>query len=265
MYTTNWTVSSVHKTPDAYVTKGRQRIKQFGQTVFLKNGDNFEVELFNPLSEGLLAKIKLNGKFISGGGVVLRPGERIFLERFLDTNNKFLFETYEVDGDNPDVQSAIQSNGLVEVEFYMASSPSQWSYTQPSIQLYGNSNGLFRTNDTIYRCGGTTTTNNLNTSGTITFTTTGFGGVTSTPTSNFSTNGTIETGIVDKGEKSEQEFLVSNQQFSHLPFHSVQWHILPHSQKIFNRKDIRNYCGECGSRIKKSSYKFCPHCGTKID
>jgi rRNA maturation endonuclease Nob1 len=28
--------------------------------------------------------------------------------------------------------------------------------------------------------------------------------------------------------------------------------------------EIRNYCNECGIRIRKSSWKFCPECGNEI-
>ena len=76
--------------PEAFITKGKQRIKQFGGTVYLKDGDNFEIEIFNPTSGHVLAKINLDGKLISYTGIVLRPGERVFLERHLDSNNKFL-------------------------------------------------------------------------------------------------------------------------------------------------------------------------------
>ena len=30
-------------TPSAYITKDKKRLKQFGQTVYLKNGDEFEL------------------------------------------------------------------------------------------------------------------------------------------------------------------------------------------------------------------------------
>ena len=82
--------------PVAYVTKGRQRVKQFSGhgngSVYLRNGDEFELELFNPTTSKVLAKISLNGKSL-GSGIVLRPGERVFLERYFDEAKKFLFET----------------------------------------------------------------------------------------------------------------------------------------------------------------------------
>ena len=69
--------------PEAFITKGKQRLKQNIDTVYLSNGDEFEVELYNPTQNKVLAKIEMNGNSI-GAGVILRPGERIFLERFLN-------------------------------------------------------------------------------------------------------------------------------------------------------------------------------------
>ena len=103
--------------PQSFITKGKQRLKQHIDTVYLKNGDEFEIELYNPTQNKVLAKIEMNGNSI-GSGIILRPGERVFLERYLDEAKKFLFETYVVIGDNEDVKQAIANNGNVVVKFY---------------------------------------------------------------------------------------------------------------------------------------------------
>jgi len=87
---------SFKKNPTAHITVGKQRLKQNGSVVYLKDGDEFEVEIFNPQQNSVLAKLKINGNYIGGGGVVLKPGQRVFLERYLDEARKFKFETYEV-------------------------------------------------------------------------------------------------------------------------------------------------------------------------
>ena len=46
--------------PCAYITKEKQRVKQFGQSVYLKDGSEFEVELYNPSRKNVLSKIKIN-------------------------------------------------------------------------------------------------------------------------------------------------------------------------------------------------------------
>ena len=88
-------IASSNSKPGAWIVspndKGRKSIKN--GKVFLTDGDEFEIELFNPTQNKVLAKIELNGKSI-GSGIILRPGERVFLERYLDEAKKFLFETY---------------------------------------------------------------------------------------------------------------------------------------------------------------------------
>ena len=112
------TVNMAATAPSAYVTKGKQRIKQYDKSVYLNNGDEFEIELFNPTQNKVLAKIEINGNNIGGSGIVLRPGERVFLERYLNEAKKFLFETYKVNGSNSDVLKAIENNGDLSVKFY---------------------------------------------------------------------------------------------------------------------------------------------------
>ena len=46
--------------PQSFITKGKQRLKQHGSNVYLNNGEEFEVEIFNPKSNSVLAKIKIN-------------------------------------------------------------------------------------------------------------------------------------------------------------------------------------------------------------
>ena len=104
--------------PIAFVTKSKQRLKQNNDTVYLNNGDEFEVELYNPTQGKILAKIEINGNPIGGNGIILRPGERVFLERYLNEAKKFLFETYKVNGENSQVKKAIEKNGNISVKFY---------------------------------------------------------------------------------------------------------------------------------------------------
>lgn len=110
--------------PTANIAVSKSRVKLYtnkGQmpTYYLQKGQEFQIELFNPTTDDILAKIYLNNKIISQGGLVLRPGQRVFLERFLDTNAKFLFDTYEVSGSD-EVKAAIRENGDFRVEFHKA-------------------------------------------------------------------------------------------------------------------------------------------------
>ena len=116
--------------PQSFITKGKQRLKQHTDTVYLKNGDEFEIELFNPKQNKVLAKIELNGKSI-GSGIILRPGERVFLERYLDVAKKFLFETYVVNGNNDEVKNAIANNGVM-VQPYIVDHVKEYNSTVDS-------------------------------------------------------------------------------------------------------------------------------------
>ena len=267
MYNNITSTWSAYKRPEAFITKAKKRIKQFDGQVYLSDGDEYEIELFNPTQDVILAKIKLDGNYISGGGIVLRRGERVFLERFLDSPNKFKFSTYEVNGKNQEVQEAIANNGYVEIEFY-----SEYISTIPNRTLYGN--GL------VYN-GSSTTTHTIN-GNPITFTTTGTNFTTSaTSTSTFYnaslsksenvlrkahlTDRKLETGTTEMGSGSEQTFQHTNKTFNSFSFWNVSWQILPKSQKQYTAEEVGvNYCGNCGAKRKKSSFKFCPHCGTQF-
>ena len=243
--------------PCAYVTKNRQRIKQFGDNVYLKDGSEFEIELYNPSRKTVLSKVKINGTYITGGGIVLRPGERVFLERYLDDPRKFKFETYHVDG-SVETQNAIAENGDVEIEFYneKESIPTLNLNYNPLGGLHSNYGTYFNTTIGLTDFGYKSTT------------------VTSTTLGSNKENGfnnlrskklkSSETGRVEKGSNSDQSFKTVNKEFEYLTVSKSYWKILPESQKKYEIKDIVSYCSNCGSKRKKTSHKFCPTCGEKF-
>lgn len=253
MYTSNTTASN--PMPTAHVAVNRNRLKHYsGDTVYLKDGSSFEIELYNPKTTKVLAKIKVNGKPVSESGIVLRPGERAFLERWLDSANKFLFETYHVE-DTDESREAIVKNGMVTVEFYDESpSVSLFSYTTT-----GN-NTVLLTDSPITWDNQIFTGTTMNPS---------FGGTTVNYVSqsvgaNASVAGSLETGRVEKGESSSQVFSNDSTTFNHWLNNTVEIRVLPESQKPVEVGEIRNYCTECGTRMKAKGWKFCPTCGTKI-
>ena len=78
-------------------------------TIFLNNGETFEIKMFNPTQFKLGVNVSIKG-LSTDKLLVLNPGEQLTLDRFLDDKRKMLFETYEVDG-NEAVQKAIEKNG----------------------------------------------------------------------------------------------------------------------------------------------------------
>ena len=264
MKQTIWTNGSL-STPDAFITKGKQRVKQYGNIVYLNDRDEFEIELFNPTKNHILAKILLDCKSISNSGIVLKPGQRIFLERYLDTNNRFVFSTYEVDGSDRQVVNAISDNGSVQIEFFKEAM------------------NKFNLSSTLYNSGWNPTStitiqpNNFNTptfttctsTSTATFTaSTSTQGAVSTYANAFvpSTPKSIETGIVERGRSSSQSFQSSDRVFeTSAAYHTISWKILPVSRKQYTTDNLPVvYCTNCGAKRKKDSHKFCPHCGNKF-
>ena len=237
--------------PTAHITKKKSRLKVYnGHVVFLNDKDNFEFEIHNPTQKSILCKIKLNGEYTSTSGIVIKPGQRVFLERFFDTNNKFEFSTYEVK-DTSANRTAIDLNGDVRIEFY-----NEQTY-QPN---YGSTLRLGNYVNTFtglpYYVNQNLTTSNSN--GNMTFTSSNSIGVNTSYLSN-----TIETGRVEKGDKSNQQFTNSYQNFEYNVSHQISLKILPLDNKNKTTDDIKHYCTECGSKAKKS-HKFCPSCGNKL-
>jgi len=282
--------------PQSFITKGKQRLKQFTDTVYLKNGDEFEIELFNPTQNKVLAKIEMNGNSI-GNGIILRPGERVFLERYLDEAKKFLFETYVVNGNNEEVQQAIANNGDVVVKFYNEILPTGYITSGSGTVTINNPNWNWNSttnNPFTYTTHNTLGVSSFNPPGTNAYyTNTSLTSGTSS-TSTFSTSNTflnnptkvtkrrisknevtmdsvdmsplrsVETGRVEKGTDSNQSFAYDNSSFHSWTLCTDNWKIKPQSTKPLVREDLVTYCTECGSKRKKDTHKFCPHCGTKF-
>ena len=94
--------------PDADISIKKNRIKKYGSNIYLKDGTEFEIELTNHSTKKWLAKILVNGSYISDAGFILKPGEHQYLERFLNNSKRFLFSTYDVE-DTDAVKHAIRN------------------------------------------------------------------------------------------------------------------------------------------------------------
>ena len=278
--TNTYVVNSETESPQAWVAIKRNRQKIYngqGKTqVYLKDGQEFQVELFNPTQSRYLAKIKINGNYQSDRGLILNPGQRYFLDRFIDEDRKLAFSTYEIE-DSKAAKKAIEKNGLLEVEFYaeitffsnsIHSGTSNWR----NPYLYGGTVGVPGTVNAF----NTTTTGTPNTFtyagstvNNVTFTTNSTGSMNTsyfTNSSNLSSvvnDASIETGRVEKGDKSDQIFEDSYGSFNSWASYTTTVQVIPLSQKPVEAQEIRSYCTGCGSRIKKQTWKFCPNCGTE--
>lgn len=252
------------KAPSAWVVapkdRGRKSVKfdtksdtETKGKVYLNDGEEFQIELYNPLTECALADIKLNGNSISKGGLVLRPGERFYLDCFIDDKKKFIFSTYEVE-DTDDSMESIAKNGLLEVFFYKESAKSidrsrlnrviverhyypyhtGWQttpwYTTPNI--YCNNGNIVGT--TFTNTGSNTTyTSSLNLTN-LNLTSGSFDSRT-TPINYTS----IETGRIEKGDKSEQKFDEVDMDFDNFYISSTVLELLPESRRPIETKELK--------------------------
>jgi hypothetical protein len=246
--------------PEAYITSKKSRLKVYdSKNIYLKDESNFEIELHNPTSIRYMAKIWINGKLVSKSGIVINANQRVYLERFIDENAKFVFKTFEVDNVE-ETKTAREKNGLVKVEFY------------PEIQTIRANNittvtppvfydaYLYKTGDSI-GCGYSTYSTSTSFSEPIMPRSSKLLRETSF---NKATTDSIETGRVAQGEKSSQSFTNTVGDFTQTPYFTYEIQLLPESLKAVEASEIRNYCGECGVRIKKSNWKYCPNCGEKL-
>jgi len=290
--------------PMAGICINKSRLKTYYNntlpTYYLEKGAEFQVELYNPTSGTILAKIQLNGNQISQGGLVLRPGERVFLERYIDVAKKFLFDTYTV-ANNAEVKKAIEDNGDFKVEFFRESKPlptyygtttttySQYPYTLTIGGGYNSGDNL--RNYSSYYNGNINLTGMLSSSGSNSTGTIPIGStITNTSSATYFNSEvtmdgflpdeqpvkklktlnslrkkTIETGRVEAGSQSNQKLATVSKSFDYYPFHTVEYKLLPLSQRVNTVDDIqvKRYCTSCGKKSVKSD-KFCSQCGNKL-
>lgn len=255
----------------------------YNRVVFLNDNDEFQIQLFNPKSKKIAAKIYINDVALSNM-IVLKPGERVWLERYLDKAKKFKFSTYEVDS-SAEAQNAIRNNGNIRIKFYdeyrYKVSYSSYDFEKffKTDNNYLNQKYNHISNDSVVNtvrsfCNSVVTNNSTPTmfKGDVNCATMDCYEVKSTaltdcyevnPTSlTFSAN-TIETGLIEEGSHSNQKFQNDYTDFESWPFREEVIKILPVSQKPYSSDDLNKiYCYNCGRKIK-SKFKYCPFCGAK--
>ena len=244
------------------------------RTVYLNDGTEFQIYLKNPYQTHLGIKIYVNNKSIGGNMLVLRPGQSVWLDRFIDENSKFLFSTYKVE-DTGEMRYAINSNGKVKIEFYHEKED-----VQPLQITWRNNNNWFDNTVTCYYnstvstcdcCNSTLTTSSIGdpvyTSASTTYSTaTGVkrAEIDKSAEKSVDKNLSLETGRVEKGGRSDQEFEYCNINFDYYPFKTENIHILPNSQKQTRVEDTRRkYCSQCGKKVSPKD-KFCSNCGARL-
>lgn len=234
------------------------------RVVYMNDGEEFQVQLFNPENVQVGCLIYINGKLMSNRKIVLRPGERVWLDRHIDTPDKLKFTTYEV-GKSKQAQEAIRDNGLVKVEFYREQEK------RPEIKLTSISYDPWHYSvcgASEIKCGLNSCENSACAADLSDISTT-YADYISTMFSSLQCSEAkaprhIETGRVDKGSHSEQEFKNVYEEFEYVPFRTEEVKILPMSQKPVRANDLqKRYCPYCGKKTKEG-FKFCPFCGKEL-
>jgi len=228
---------TINKKPGAWVctnenerqTRGRTKTYQPGSKIFLNDGEEFEIELHNPTTDNVKAEIEIDGKPIVEGGLVLRSGQRVYLECFPDSKKKFTFKTYEVEN-TKESKEATANNGRVSIKFYREHfihnfwvSNNCWdrgTYITPN--LYTSNYPYIAIAGTLFAQTGTTNLNTL----TNHSVNTGIDGMLS---EKYSSN--IETGQVDGGQISTQNFGTTDMTFETWVLSSYSFQLLPMSHK----------------------------------
>ena len=254
------------------------------RTVYLKNGTEFQIYLKNPYQSHLGVKIYVNNKYI-GNMLVLRPGQSCWLERYLNENSKFLFSTYEVEN-SAEMKYAIKQNGIVKLEFYHEVETVDNGLRVDYNNLF-NLNSLsgddcLRTYDVCYKSPTTsslgmtygsdvtlTASNNLSScSFSANSVTAGMNTLKKARSAKAITqeiDATIETGRIEKGGRSDQEFNTCDIKFDYRSFKTESILILPQSRKSVTVEETRRrYCSQCGKKVSPKD-KFCSNCGARLN
>ena len=250
--------------PSAWIVDSRDRGRKkiyLNSKIYLDNNQEFLIELFNPLQDSVLAEIKINGKIASATGLILRPGERFYLDCFVDDRKKFIFKTYEIENTTESL-NATANNGYVEVTFYK-----EKTYTNIFSGICGTTttignNSIWLTNSgtsvntSLSNCSytsGIDLNNNLNTRS-----------FSNSKTKLSKSINKTETGRVEKGDSSNQKFESISMNFENYCINKISYQLLPNSKKPIETSEIkRNFCSDCGNKLKGTE-RFCPSCGTRI-
>ena len=255
-------------------TGSLDELKTYNENViYLNDGNEFQIRLFNPLQQKIGVLIGLNGEF-SQSYLVLNPGQDVTIDRFIDSQKKMLFETYKYDSSNQAAQNAVVKNGIIEIKFFKEFVPITYSTVNSfigNVPLYNDTSG----GNVFLNCTTNTVSGNFTQTGTFSTNSLNINSVDNTSNLEFkseepqksymkrSKDALKETGRVSRGSKSSQLFEKVDAQFEYFPFHQIVYQLKPFSEKE-ETIEIREYCTDCGYRLRNGKWNYCPKCGNKI-
>ena len=267
-----------------------------GNDIFLNNGDEFQIRLFNPLTTKIGAQVSINGK-VSNHLLVLNPGEDVVVDRFIDEQRRMIFETYQYDDNNSAAKNAVANNGIIDLKFFREYFPPiypTWNNTTVTSMPISGGCGTTLTSGAYGSVGSagtpgtyfSLTNSNSRTYDSNVFLCSSNLDFVSDNSSEFVSPGVYanepdkseiksrklsksiksmkETGRVSKGAKSTQNFQDVDVQFEIYPFHTIIYQLKPMSEKTSYVTEVREYCTACGYRLRNDKWMFCPKCGEKL-
>lgn len=258
--------------PTAIITSHNSERKLYqGNTIYLNDGDNFEIRLFNPLSEKIGVEIRFNGQKKSNRLLVLNPGQDYILDRFIEEQRKMVFDTYLIDGDNSAAVAAAAQNGKVEILFHREK---PYFPTWSTNVIYTTYNGTQGPTGPTYSSGSGYNTRGIVSSSLDSTKQVKMSKKLRSSSKSKSVNeeylsfdgdleledSLVETGRIEKGDVSNQYFREVDVEFETYPFHTVTYWLKPASTMPRYTKEIRHYCPGCRTKIK-DKYNYCPKCG----
>lgn len=262
--------------------------------VYLKNGQQFQIFLKNFRGIPVLVELSINGE-TQEESVILDPKERLFLERYLSSNNKFKFNTYEMSAGLKKLIESKVELGVVTVKVYTLQSvyADKEVKASPHVlhQVDFNSQPTYGTGDflnTFVTACSNLTTGNMATYGTkCSSKSKGISSPNKLVNYSFSldqksidrelaeevyeeeTHTKAEIGAIEKGEYSDQKFEGCPDFRKGRFLESYTIHVYPVSAQLQEKKERTSkiegaiYCSVCG-RKQKSGQKFCPADGTEF-
>lgn len=241
------------------------------RTVYLNDGTEFQIYLKNPYQDHLGIKIYVNDKSI-GNMLVLKPGQSCWLDRFVDEKKKFLFSTYEVENTG-EMRYAINKNGKVKIEFYHEKKESVYVTPMTVTWTGGPTYTCYTSDMATSNINNVITTSSLSSDSTCCYNSASTLELSDVIPDKPKRKGivrqeidcTIETGRVEKGSASNQEFETCNIDFQWWPFKTEEILILPNSRKQIRVEETRRrYCSQCGKKVNPKD-KFCSNCGARLN
>lgn len=265
------TRTPISKQPELFIQVNKSRLKVFGSKVYMNDNTEFELEIFNSSNETLGIKFKMNGKYISDNHLIIYPGKRMNLDRYLNEPKKFKYVTYSVENTS-EAKEAIVNNGLVEIEFYREKQQLSTN-KQPVSNLYYHSGAIdyFNQPTTLSNqnigyvdgvMGYKTSINNADILKDE-YTTEEIKLVNDFKSKTLESNKEIETGMIAKGSSSSTTFTDVNMQFEIFADIFLKYQIEPMSKKPIEAKDLIVYCSNCKHKSRKGD-KHCSECGHKL-